>query len=77
MQGAYIKDAKVPVNLKMQTNCTVQKGYLVRTGQESNPSAAFMHSTINGNLHKFRATYTQVKFYHQCKVHMKRKLRCW
>ena len=76
MQGAYEKETVMLVSLKMQTMLGSKRGP-ARTRQQTNPFAAITHSAANGNLRKFGASSRPVKYLHQCKVHMKRKLTHW
>ena len=76
MQGAYEKEAKVLVSLIMQIMARCKKG-TCEYGQQTTTSAAATHNAVNANLSKFGATSSPVQFFHQCKVDIKRKLRCW
>ena len=75
IQGACDKEAKEMENLKMLTLWVSAKIAPTRADLQATPSAAITHSAVNGILRKFGVTNSPVQSLHQCKVHIKRKLR--
>ena len=76
MQGAYEKEAKVIVNLKILTIARCKKG-TYEDGPANYTLSCNYVQPRDGNLRKFGATSTPVQCLHECNAHMKRKLRCW